>query len=163
IDNKSINFSETVTNDKIRSKKIGIIYQQNNLLSDFTTLENIYLASIALDNDKKKSVEKAKKIIKKMGLIAREFHYPAELSGGEMQRVAIARALINEPEIILADEPTGSLDQSTAKEVFKILYKLKDKNRLIIYATHNRFFANMADCKLEMINGNIKTVNARIK
>ena len=163
IDNKSIDFSETVTNDKIRSKKIGIIYQQNNLLSDFTTLENIYLASIALDNDKKKSVEKAKKIIKKMGLIAREFHYPAELSGGEMQRVAIARALINEPEIILADEPTGSLDQSTAKEVFKILYKLKDKNRLIIYATHNRFFANMADCKLEMIDGNIKTVNARIK
>ena len=80
-----------------------------------------------------------------------------------MQRIAIARALINEPEIILADEPTGSLDQSTAKEVFKILYKLKNKNRLIIYATHNRVFANMADCKLEMIDGNIKTVNAKFK
>ena len=98
-----------------------------------------------------------------MGLSSRENHYPSELSGGEMQRIAIARALINEPEIILADEPTDSLDLATAKEVFKVLYKLKSKHRLIIYATHNRFFANMADCKLEMIDGNIKTINARYK
>jgi ABC-type lipoprotein export system ATPase subunit len=98
-----------------------------------------------------------------MGLSSRENHYPSELSGGEMQRVAIARALINEPEIILADEPTGSLDLLTAKEVFKVLKSLKSKNRLIIYATHNRFFANMADCKLEMIDGNIRTINVRIK
>jgi len=163
IDNSAIDFSETVSNDKIRSKKIGIIYQQNNLLPDFTALENVYLASLALSNDKKSSIEKAKKIIKKLRLSSREHHYPSELSGGEMQRIAIARALINEPEIILADEPTGSLDQSTAKDVFKILYNLKNKNRLIIYATHNRFFANMADCKLEMIDGNIKSINARIK
>jgi ABC-type lipoprotein export system ATPase subunit len=163
IDNNKIEFSETVNNDKIRSKKIGIIYQQNNLLLDFTALENVYLSSLALSDDKKKAVEKAKKIIKKIGLSSREHHYPSELSGGEMQRIAIARALINEPEIILADEPTGSLDQSTAKEVFKILYNLRNKNRLIIYATHNRFFANIADCKLEMIDGNIKTINARIK
>jgi ABC-type lipoprotein export system ATPase subunit len=161
--NNKINFSQTVTNDKIRSKKIGIIYQQNNLLPDFTALENVYLAGLALSDDKKNSMEKAKKIIKKMGLSSREHHYPSELSGGEMQRIAIARALINEPEIILADEPTGSLDQSKAKEVFQILYNLKNKNRLIIYATHNRFFANMADCKLEMIDGNIKIINARIK
>ena len=98
-----------------------------------------------------------------MGLSSRESHFPSELSGGEMQRIAMARALINEPEIILADEPTGSLDLKTAKEVFKVLYSLKNKNRLIIYATHNRFFANMADCKLEMIDGSIKTINARIK
>ena len=163
IDNNEIDFSETMTNDKIRSKKIGIIYQQNNLLSDFTALENVYLANLALTGDKKKAIEKAKKMIKKMGLSLRKHHYPSQLSGGEMQRIAIARALINEPEILLADEPTGSLDQSTAKDVFKILHKLKNKNRLIIYATHNRFFANMADCKLEMIDGNIKTVNARIK
>jgi len=163
IDNKEINFSNTSINDKIRSKKIGIIYQQNNLLPDFTALENVYLPSLALGNNKKKSIEKAKIIIKKIGLSSRENHYPSELSGGEMQRIAIARALINEPNILLADEPTGSLDQSTAKEVFKILKNLKEKNRLIIYATHNRFFANMADCKLEMIDGNIKTINGRIK
>jgi len=163
ISNKVINFSEIVNNDKIRSKKIGIIYQQNNLLSDFTALENVYLANLALTDKKYEAKDRAKIIIKKMGLTSREDHYPSELSGGEMQRIAIARALINEPEIILADEPTGSLDQATAKEVFSILYNLKNKNRLIIYATHNRFFANMADCKLEMIDGNIKTINARFK
>ena len=163
IEGKDIIFSDSEVNDKIRAKKIGIIYQQNNLLADFTALENVYLARLSIENNKKKAIEAAKKIITKMGLIKRINHYPSELSGGEMQRIAISRALINEPEIILADEPTGSLDHSTAKEVFKILYKLKDSNRLIIYATHNRFFANMADCKLEMINGNIKTINARIK
>ena len=163
IEGKDIIFSDSEVNDKIRAKKIGIIYQQNNLLPDFTALENVYLARLSIENNKKKAIEAAKKIITKMGLIKRINHYPSELSGGEMQRIVIARALINEPEIILADEPTGSLDHSTAKEVFKILYKLKDSNRLIIYATHNRFFANMADCKLEMINGNIKTINVRIK
>ena len=163
IEENDINFSNTSMIDKIRAKKIGIIYQQNNLLPDFTALENVYLASLALDDNKNKALDKAKNIIKKMGLISRINHYPSELSGGEVQRISIARALINEPQIILADEPTGSLDQSTAKEVFDILYKLKSFNRLIIYATHNRFFANMADCKLEMIDGNIKAINARIK
>jgi len=163
IGNNIIDFNENTNNDKIRSKKIGIIYQQNNLLPDFTALENVYLAGLALSNDKNNSIQKAKKIIKKMGLSSRENHYPSELSGGEIQRIVMARALINEPMIILADEPTGSLDQKTAKEVFKVLYNLKNQNRLIIYATHNRFFANMADCKLEMIDGNIKTINVRNK
>ena len=163
INDRAINFNDLTINDKIRAKKIGIIYQQNNLLPDFTALENVYLARLSLEDNKKKAVIDAKNIIQKMGLINRINHYPSELSVGEMQRIAIARALINEPQIILADEPTGSLDRVTAKEVFKILYKLKNSNRLIIYATHNRFFANMADCKLEMIDGNIKTVNARIK
>jgi ABC-type lipoprotein export system ATPase subunit len=163
IEDDVIDFNDDIKNDIIRSNKIGIIYQQNNLLPDFTALENVYLAGLASSADKKSSLSKAKKIIKEMGLSLRENHFPSELSGGEMQRVAIARALINEPDIILADEPTGSLDRTTAKEIFKVLYNLKDKNRLIIYATHNRFFANMADCKLEMIDGNIKTINARIK
>jgi ABC-type lipoprotein export system ATPase subunit len=163
IANKNVNFSDSVSNDIIRANKIGIIYQQNNLLPDFTALENVYLARLSIDNNKNKAVDDANKIINKMGLSKRVDHYPSELSGGEMQRIAIARALINEPEIILADEPTGSLDQSTAKEVFKILYKLKNLNRLIIYATHNRFFANMADCKLEIIDGNIKNINAKNK
>ena len=163
IDDKMINYKDLSVNDKIRSKKIGIIYQQNNLLPDFTALENVYLARLSIDDNKKKAVNDAKNIIQRMGLIKRTNHYPSELSVGEMQRIAIARALINSPQIILADEPTGSLDRTTAKEVFNILYKLKNSNRLIIYATHNRFFANMADCKLEMIDGSIKTINARIK
>jgi len=163
INKNTINFFNSSTNDKIRAEKIGIVYQQNNLLPDFTALENVYLARLAFDNNKKKAIDAARKIVIKMGLIDRINHYPSELSGGEMQRIAIARALINEPQIILADEPTGSLDQFTAKEVFNVLYKLKNSNRIIIYATHNRYFANKADCKLEMIDGNIKTINARIK
>ena len=163
IENKNIDFSNSLMNDKIRANKIGIIYQQNNLLPDFTALENVYLANLALNDNKKIAKDKAINLIKKMGLFKRADHYPSELSGGEIQRIAIARALINNPQIILADEPTGSLDQSTAKEVFKTLYKLRNSNRIIIYATHNRFFANMADCKLEIIDGNIKTINARIK
>ena len=163
IANKNVNFSDSISNDITRANKIGIIYQQNNLLPDFTALENVYLARLSIDNNKNKAVDDANKIINKMGLSKRVDHFPSELSGGEMQRIAIARALINEPEIILADEPTGSLDQITAKEVFKILYKLKNLNRLIIYATHNRFFANMADCKLEIIDGNIKNINVKNK
>ena len=85
--------------------------------------------------------------------------YPRQLSGGEKQRVSIARALINNPQIILADEPTGSLDLETAKDVFEILKNQINPNRLIIFATHNRFFADKSDCLLEMVNGNINTIN----
>ena len=162
INNQNIKYKNNSENDQIRADKIGIIYQQNNLLPDFTALENVYLSRLAVNNNKNEAIFDAKKIIKSFGLSSRMDHFPSELSGGELQRVAISRALINKPEIILADEPTGSLDQSTAKDVFKTLYKLKNKNRLIIYATHNRLFANMADCKLEIIDGNIrKSSNAR--
>ena len=161
VNNDVIKYNDISNNDQLRADKIGIIYQQNNLLPDFNALENVYLARLAIDNNKEKAILEATKIIKKLGLSNRLSHFPSELSGGELQRIAISRALINKPEIILADEPTGSLDHTTAKEVFKTLYKLKSKNRLIIYATHNRLFANMADCKLEMIDGNIKPSNAR--
>tara|TARA_B100000700_G_scaffold2390_1_gene2899 strand:+ start:101 stop:790 length:690 start_codon:yes stop_codon:yes gene_type:complete len=164
ISNSLINHKLQNDNDKLRANKIGIIYQDNNLLSDFTTIENIYLSRLSIDENKNKAIEDAKKLIRKLGLTNRENHLASELSGGEMQRVAIARALINSPEIILADEPTGSLDMKNARDVFKILLKLKNKNRLIIFATHNRFFANMADCKIELISGKIKrSTNARIK
>ena len=164
ISNNIVNYSSKSYNDKLRANKIGIIYQDNNLLSDFTAIENVYLSRLAIDENKNKALIDAKKIIRKLGLSNRANHLASELSGGEMQRVAIARALINSPEIILADEPTGSLDLKNAKDVFKILFKLKNKNRLIIFATHNRFFANKADCKIELISGKIKkTTNARIK
>ena len=164
ISNNIVNYSSKSYNDKLRANKIGIIYQDNNLLSDFTAIENVYLSRLAVDENKNKALIDAKKIIRKLGLSNRANHLASELSGGEMQRVAIARALINSPEIILADEPTGSLDLKNAKDVFKILFKLKNKNRLIIFATHNRFFANKADCKIELISGKIKkTTNVRIK
>ena len=155
-----VNFNESEKNDVYRSKKIGIVYQQNNLLSDFTALENIYLASLAINDNKELAIFNAEKLLKKIGLSRRADHFPSQLSGGEAQRVAIARAIVNDPEIILADEPTGSLDMETAKDVFELLYKQKRSDRLIIFATHNRFFANKADCLLEMIDGSIKSSNA---
>jgi len=160
--NNKINFSNKINNDQIRSEKIGIIYQDKNLLNDFTALENVYFPKLLLTNNKKQSLYEARRIIKKLGLSSRINHYPSELSGGECQRIAISRALINEPQIILADEPTGNLDIENAKEVFKLLFDLKNKNRVIIFATHNRYFANMADCKIQMIGGKMKITNARL-
>ena len=159
IEKNHIDFKNLQKNDLLRAKKIGIIYQQDNLLSDFTAIENVYLASLAAGNDKKFSISKAKKLLRKVGLTNRSNHYPSQLSGGEKQRVSIARALINDPQIILADEPTGSLDLETAKGIFDLLKKQINPNRLIIFATHNRFFADKSDCLLEIVNGNIKTIN----
>ena len=158
-DNQEINFSQNEKNDLFRSKRIGIIYQENNLLSDFTALENVYFASLSLNNDKKIALSKAEKLLKKIGLSNRLNHFPSQLSGGEAQRVAIARAIINDPQIILADEPTGSLDMNTAKDIFKLLNKQKRSDRIIIFATHNRFFAKKADYLLEMRDGSIKSSN----
>ena len=158
-DNHEINFSQNEKNDLFRSKRIGIVYQENNLLSDFTVLENVYFASLSLNNDKKLALSKAEKLLKKIGLSNRLNHFPSQLSGGEAQRVAIARAIINDPQIILADEPTGSLDMNTAKDIFKLLNNQKRSDRIIIFATHNRFFAKKADYLLEMRDGSIKSSN----
>ncbi len=159
--NRKINFDNKIENDYIRSKNIGIIYQDKNLLSDFSAIENVYLPNLLISNDKLTSISLAKKIIKNVGLSSRINHYPSELSGGENQRIAIARALINNPDIILADEPTGSLDFENAKQIFDLLLKLRNKKRIIIFATHNRYFANMADCKIKMIGGKMKITNER--
>ena len=156
--NELVNLTNNKKNDIFRAKNIGIVYQQNNLLPDFTALENVYLANLSINN-KDSAVNKAKDLLKKIGLSNRLNHFPSQLSGGECQRIAIARAIINDPEIILADEPTGSLDLNTAKEIFKLLENQKKPNRLIIFATHNRFFANKADLLLEMNDGSIKSIN----
>ena len=162
IENKIINYDNQNENDLYRSSSIGIIYQNYNLLNDFTALENVSLAELALNNNSKTSEINAKKTLHNLGLSNRVYHYPTELSGGENQRVAIARAIINKPKIILADEPTGNLDLKNAKTVFKNLLNLKNKKRLIIFATHNREFAEMSDCKIEMIDGNIKSINGKL-
>ena len=161
LDNEKINDNDIDQRDTIRSKKIGIIYQDKNLLADFTTLENVYMARLALSDNKKKAVVDAKNLLKKVGLDKRLNHFPSELSGGESQRVAISRALINSPDIILADEPTGNLDNKNARDIFNLLLGLRNKNRIIIFATYNRYFADMSDCKLSLIDGKIIPVNAR--
>tara|TARA_B110000008_G_scaffold266485_1_gene292666 strand:- start:544 stop:1221 length:678 start_codon:yes stop_codon:yes gene_type:complete len=159
-DKNLVNFNENNKNDSFRAKKIGIVYQQNNLLPDFTAFENLYLASLSINDNKKMAMLKAENLLKKIGLSNRFNHFPSQLSGGESQRIAIARAIINDPDIILADEPTGSLDIKTAKIIFSLLNKQKKPNRLIIFATHNRFFAKKADYLLELTDGSIKTTNA---
>ena len=158
---KKINFDEIKENDKLRSNNFGIIYQEKNLLNDFTAEENIHLAGIANGKTIYESEKLAKKILKKLKLTNRSKHFPSQLSGGENQRIAIGRALINSPNIIIADEPSGNLDNNNAKEFFKLLFNLKSKNRIIIYATHNRYFANLADCRLQLIDGKLKSINAR--
>ena len=158
-DNTQVNFNENNKNDIFRARKIGIVYQQNNLLPDFSAFENLYLASLSINDNKKVAMSKAEKLLKKIGLSNRSNHFPSQLSGGESQRIAIARAIINDPDIILADEPTGSLDMKTAKDIFTLLNNQKNPNRLIIFATHNRFFAQKADYLLELNDGSIKSTN----
>ena len=162
IDNRNINHNEIEINDKIRSNNIGIVYQEKNLLPDFTAIENVCLASLAANNNHKIAEQESLKIIQQVGLKDRTNHYPSELSGGELQRIAISRAIVNKPRIILADEPTGSLDHENANQIFNLLFKLKNKDRVIIFATHNRFFANKADYKISLSNGKIKTINGKI-
>ena len=159
---KDINFNNSQENDIFRASNIGIIYQQDNLLPDFTALENVYLACLAAGHTKEVAKNKAKNTLKKVGLLSRIDHYPSELSGGEKQRVSISRALINDPKIILADEPTGSLDKKSSEEIFRLLKKQINPKRLIIFATHNRFLANKSDCSLEIVDGNIKSTNGRV-
>ena len=157
---KNLSQSNDIEKDEVRKKNISIIYQQNNLLNDFTALENVIIPLVINGKGWKDSEKKARKILSSMKLSKRLNHFPNELSGGEQQRVAVARALITEPDLILADEPTGNLDRKTAKEVFDLFLNLRSKNRSIIYATHNRELARMADYKLNIIDGNIvKNIN----
>ena len=158
---KEKNFSKSNDSEKdfVRRKGISIIYQQNNLLSDFTALENVVIPLINNGISWKESIKRATKILSLVNLSKRTNHFPSELSGGEQQRVAVARALITEPDLILADEPTGSLDKKNANEIFMLLSKLKSKNRAILYATHNRELSNRADYKLNILDGNITRKN----
>ena len=142
-----------------RRKNISIVYQFNNLISDLRAIDNVILPLLINNLNKNESFKKAENLLNKLGLKERLNHYPHELSGGEQQRVAIARALINEPELILADEPTGNLDSKTANEVFEILLSLKSKERLIVFATHNRELSDKADIQLAIQDSNVRILN----
>jgi len=155
---KNKNISKSVEEEKnlIRKRNISIIYQQHNLLSDFNALENVMIPLLNNGFSWSDSRSKAKKTLTLVNLSKREDHFPSELSGGEQQRVAIARALITEPDLILADEPTGSLDRSTANEIFSLFLKIRSKKRAILYATHNRDLSNKADYELNILDGNVQ-------
>tara|TARA_Y100000590_G_scaffold445438_1_gene577573 strand:- start:399 stop:1082 length:684 start_codon:yes stop_codon:yes gene_type:complete len=158
---KKNSFSKANENEKdlVRKKGISVIYQQNNLLADFDALENVAIPLINNGYKWNEAIKKATKVLSLVNLSKRMNHFPAELSGGEQQRVAVARALITEPDLILADEPTGSLDRKTANEIFSLFLKLKSKNRAILYATHNRELSNRADYKLNILDGIITKKN----
>ena len=156
---KSFSKSSDREKDLVRRRGISIIYQQNNLLSDFTALENVAIPLVNNGFSWEESIKKSTKILSLVNLSKRLNHFPGELSGGEQQRVAVARALITEPDLILADEPTGSLDRKNANEIFSLLRKLKSKKRAILYATHNRELSNRADYKLNILDGNITRKN----
>ena len=142
--------------DRFRGKNIGIVFQKPHFINSLTVKENLQLAQYI---SKKIDKTRINSLLESLGIEDKANKKTLNLSQGEKQRVSIARALINNPQIILADEPTGSLDMETAKGIFNILKKQINKDRLIIFATHNRFFANKADCLLEIVNGNIKTIN----
>jgi len=156
--NSTFNISENKKNQMIRDC-ISIIFQNNNLLSDFTALENVAIPLIIRNKNYNYALKKAEKFLGEVRLSHRLNHFPSDLSGGEQQRVAIARSLIAETKIILADEPTGNLDYKNAKEVFSYFLKLKQKNKIILIATHNRELAKKADYTLSLSDGNIKRVN----
>ena len=155
---ETFNIAEDEKNRIIRDN-ISIIFQNNNLLSDFTAIENVAMPLIIRNNSYSDSIQKAEKFLKKVNLGHRLSHFPSDLSGGEQQRVAIARSLIADTKIILADEPTGNLDVKNSNEVFSYFLKLKQKNKIILIATHNREIAKKADYTLSISDGNIKRVN----
>jgi len=157
--NSTSNLSENKKNQMIRDY-ISIIFQNNNLLSDFTALENVAIPLIIRNKAYSFAIKKAEKFLKEVNLGHRLNHFPSDLSGGEQQRVAIARSLIAETKIILADEPTGNLDYKNSQEVFSYFLKLKEKNKIILIATHNRELAKKADYTLSLSEGNIKRIDA---
>tara|TARA_Y100000816_G_scaffold281815_1_gene256754 strand:- start:339 stop:1028 length:690 start_codon:yes stop_codon:yes gene_type:complete len=161
ISNEEVGKFKENQKDDIRKKSISIIFQNNNLLNDFTAIENILMPLYIKGTDHITATIKAKNILKDVKLSERANHFPSDLSGGEQQRVAIARALISNTELVLADEPTGNLDQKTSLDIFSYFQKLKRKNKAIIFATHNRELANKADYNLRIQNSKIIKVNGK--
>jgi len=139
---------------KFRNKNIGFIFQFHQLLPEFTALENVCIPAFIANRSKEEAEKKAKEILTFLGLADRVNHKPNELSGGEQQRVAVARALINKPKVIFADEPSGNLDTTSAKNLHELFFTLRDKyNQTFVIVTHNQELANMTDRKIEMRDG----------
>ena len=139
-----------------RNKHIGFVFQFHQLLPEFTALENVMIPALIGGMNKTDAAAKALKLLQRLGVEARKEHKPSELSGGEQQRVAVARSLVNDPVMILADEPSGNLDSSNARDLHSLFFQLRDElSQTFIIVTHNETLANMADRKLEMKDGKI--------
>ena len=141
---------------KFRNENLGFIFQFHQLLPEFTALENVCIPAFIKNTPKAEAEKKAKELLAFLGLSHRESHKPNELSGGEQQRVAVARALINNPSIILADEPSGNLDTESAENLHNLFFQLRDEfGQTFVIVTHNEELAGMADRKLVMQDGKI--------
>lgn len=145
---------------KFRNENIGFVFQFHQLLPEFNTIENIALPALIAGKNKKASEQRAKELLSFLNLKDRETHKPAELSGGEKQRVAIARALINDPSVVFADEPTGSLDSQNQEELHKLFFKLRDEfNQTFVIVTHDLHLAGLSDREIKMKDGLILSDN----
>lgn len=137
-----------------RNQHIGFVFQFHHLLPEFTALENVCIPAFIGGRGRKEAVDKATDLLSMLGLDERLDHKPAELSGGEQQRVAVARALINDPSVILADEPSGNLDSKSSEELHQLFFSLREKlGQTFVIVTHNNDLANMADRKLRIVDG----------
>ena len=136
-----------------RSGRVGFVFQAYHLMPELTVLENVLLPTMAIKMKKSKALENAKKLLKDVGLENRMDHLPGELSGGERQRVALARALVIEPDLVLADEPTGNLDAMTGAEILKMLTQLSDRRTALVMVTHSREASEICDRTLVLENG----------
>ena len=140
-----------------RSRFIGLIFQFHYLLKDFTALENVYMPALISGMPKKEAVERASQLLNDVGVADRAGHLPSQLSGGERQRVAAARALINDPTLILADEPTGNLDPANAQKIGELLFSMADKyKKTLILVTHDMGLAANGDKQLRIVEGRLK-------
>lgn len=156
INNTSIKNLSDKAISNFRNQHIGFIFQFHQLLPEFTALENVCIPAFIANKSKKEAEKKAIELLNFLGLSHRVHHKPNELSGGEQQRVAVARALINNPSIVLADEPSGNLDSESAKNLHELFFKLRDEfQQTFVLVTHNEELANMADRKLTMKDGKI--------
>ncbi len=163
LDNKNIAHLTESELAQIRGRKIGFVFQNFNLIPTLTAKENVALPMLFQGKNKKERLKKSEEILEIVGLSERAEHLPNELSGGERQRVAIARALANNPELILADEPTGNLDSKTGKEIINLFLKLNKKGKTIILVTHNQEIASQAHKILKMKDGRIENAKTRKK
>ena len=142
--------------DRFRNQEVGFVFQFHHLLSEFTALENVAMGVLIADENSREAYRRAKDLLEYVGLEKRLEHYPTELSGGERQRVAIARALINQPKVVLADEPTGNLDRKTSETVLDLLWDLNDRlSQTLIIVTHNQAIAQRADRLIHLVDGRV--------